>query len=153
MRMLALTSSLVVAIAAATACDRADRPFTSADEAAIRTASRDYAKAETSGNFDQWFAYSTPDAIYMPDGSKAMQGHDALAAWFRQMPPGLTLETSIQEISGHGGIALERGSYAVGTQAQAGTSGRDTGNYIAVWQRQSDGSWKTTRAIWNVDHP
>src|SRR4051812_46998017 len=92
-------------------CTSRDRAFTDADAAAIRGASAAYAKAETAGDFEKWFAFSTTDAVYMPEQSRTLQGRDTLAQWFAQIPRGATLDTTSQEITGHGDVAVERGSY------------------------------------------
>jgi uncharacterized protein (TIGR02246 family) len=145
---------LVCLMVALTACRPANRAFTPQDEAAIRTASMEYMKAETAGDFNRWFAFSTPDAVYMPAGSKLLQGREAVAAWFRELTPGATLEGTTDEVLGHDDVAIVRGTYTAAVPAtQAGPALRATGNYIAVWQRQPDGSWRITRNIWNADGP
>ena len=48
----------------------------------------------------------------------------------------------------------ERGRYEITLAPKAGDAPMDdTGKYITIYQRQSNGSWKIARDIWNSDQP
>lgn len=154
-RTLLELSVACIAVSMAACGSSAQRAFTPDDEAAIHAANQAYAKAEVAGDFDKWFAFSTPDAVYMPEQSKILRGREAISGWFKQLSPGgATLETTSEEITGHEDMALVSGSYVV--SAPGGPGGqtlRVTGNYMSVWQRQPDGKWRITKTIWNSDQP
>lgn len=136
------------------ACAGPRNAFTPQDEAAIRAASAEYARLETPADAEKWAAMSATDAVMMPGGERPVQGREALIVWAKQVPAGLKLNTTVQEIVGHGSIAIERGSYAVSGPAPAGaTPESGTGSYLVVWERQADGGWLITRNIWNSDRP
>lgn len=64
------------------------------------------------------------------------------------------LNMKSEEVLGGGIWAIERMSYTMELVPRAsGPALSDSGNCLWTWQRQSDGSWKVARAIWNSDVP
>ena len=142
---------LAVVIAASwlmSGCSPARDEFSAADETAIRDASARYAKTETAKDADEWAAISTADAVMMPAGGDPVEGRAALVAWAKQIAPGETLETRIDEIRGHGNVAVERGTFTA--TVPGATPQKVGGRYLVVWERQPSGSWQITRNIWNT---
>src|SRR5437868_6860950 len=82
----------------AAGCAGPGKALTPQDEAAIRAASAEYARLETSADAEKWAAISTTDAVMMPAGQKPVQGRDGLIAWAKRVPMGLKLNTRVQEI-------------------------------------------------------
>jgi ketosteroid isomerase-like protein len=65
--------------------------------------------------------------------------------------PQLTLQTmQVDEI---GDTACEVGQYTMKLQPPGGEPVTDIGNYVVVWKRQSDDSWKLAVDIWNTNSP
>jgi len=65
-----------------------------------------------------------------------------------------SLTVSNKEIDLSGDIAVDRGDYDwVLTPVKGGADVRSVGRYVTIWHRQPDGSWKTTRLIWNSSEP
>ena len=61
---------------------------------------------------------------------------------------------SVDEVQATGDWAFERGRYEITLAPKAGDAPMDdTGKYITIYQRQSNGSWKIARDIWNSDQP
>lgn len=61
----------------------------------------------------------------------------------------LTLKTV--ELLEKGDTAIEIGAYTLDTQPKGSKIVKDTGKYVVVWKRQTDGSWKYLVDIWNGD--
>ena len=97
------------------------------------------------------------DAVFEPPNTPSAQGVDAIKAWctpmFAQMKTkALTISNKSTDVSGD--IAVDRGDYDwTLTPVAGGADVHAIGRYVTIWHRQSDGSWKTTRLIWNSSQP
>ncbi|MDQ1590107.1 MAG: hypothetical protein QOG71_734 [Pyrinomonadaceae bacterium] len=102
-------------------------------------------------------ALYTADARLMPPGAPALQGAEAITAfWQGAMKMGIkaaTLETIDVETSG-GDLATEIGRFTLGMEAPGGGGERveQTGKYIVLWKNDG-GTWKLHADIWNADAP
>jgi uncharacterized protein (TIGR02246 family) len=129
-----------------TGCQAGAPEFTADDEAAIRAASQKYAQTALANDAEGWAEISTTDAIFMPESSKSIEGRDAILAWVKASPPTTGMELTIHEVLGRSDLAIVRGSYKYSDKVTTGA-----GNYIEIWQRQTDGAWRIIRDIWNSD--
>ncbi len=126
-----------------------------ADKAAIRK-NTDAVVAIANANPKDWDAYVrtdyTEDAVVLPPNAPAIQGWDAIKAYIVAENTSLHFEVSMIEIEGQGNLAYVRGTYSM-TFVPPGGSGtaKDTGKYIEIWRKQSDGAWKVIRDIFNSD--
>ena len=79
-------------------------------------------------------------------------GGDSVAALMREFHHAFAVqvEYNSQEIVVFGDWAFDRGTerYTL-TPKAGGPPIRKSGNYLYVYQRQKDGSWKQSRVIWN----
>jgi len=96
------------------------------------------------------------DGVLLPPGSEPVVGKEAIAARLRasaegpDIPEVLENELDFSDITIVGDWAFESGTFKSvwrerGTQAVSA----QCGNILRVLHRQSDGSWKCARAIWN----
>ena len=99
----------------------------------------------------------TEDAVLMPPHDQPVVGRQGVIDWFAGVvKQARTTAVGVpqREVIMAGDVGIERGSF---TWQVAPTGGgapiEDRGNYLAVWRRQSDGSWKVTREIWNSTLP
>jgi ketosteroid isomerase-like protein len=98
-------------------------------------------------------ANAASDAVIEPPNTASANGIDGIKNWctgmFGQMKT-KSLEVSSKDMDVSGDIAVDRGDYDwTLTPAKGGADVKAKGRYITIWKRQSDGSWKWTRLIWN----
>jgi uncharacterized protein (TIGR02246 family) len=90
-----------------------------------------------------------PDARVLAPGSPAVVGRAAIEEFWKgfldQGVEGGVLKTLT--LDEQGDLAVEEGQYEV----RAGGAVVDTGKYVVVHRRQSDGSWKFGTDIFNSD--
>jgi ketosteroid isomerase-like protein len=97
------------------------------------------------------------DGVFEPPNTPSAKGVDAIRNWcqplFTQMKT-KSLTVSNKDIDVSGDMAVDYGDYDwVLTPAKGGADVRSVGRYETIWRRQSDGSWKVTRLIWNSSEP
>lgn len=91
------------------------------------------------------------DAIVFPAGDQTAKGHAAVAKMWDATAKFLqTLELKTDEVTTHGDVAVECGTYAL----TAGEGGKitDGGRYVVVWKK-AKGKWLLWRDIWNSNGP
>ena len=119
---------------------------------AIEAVNAQFAEAFNRGDAAAFAAFYTPDGIMMPPNAEPSAGRQAIeesfAADFSTNPPSLKLTTADVEV--HGDTAIESGNYSISfTPPGQEEAIEDHGKYLVVWKKQSDGSWKLHRDIWN----
>jgi ketosteroid isomerase-like protein len=99
----------------------------------------------------------TEDAVLMPPNQPAVVGRAAVIDWFAGVvKQARTTGVGIpqREVIVAGDWAIERGSFTWKVAPTAGGAPiEDRGNFLAIYQRQTDGAWKVTRNIWNSTLP
>lgn len=99
----------------------------------------------------------TDDVVLMPPHAQLVMGRQGVIDWFAAVvKQARTKSVGIlqREVMLAGDLAIERGSFTWKVEPTAGGSDiDDQGNFLAVWRRQPDGSWKAMRNIWNSTLP
>ena len=126
------------------------------DIEAVKAIPAKYAVAYNAADTAGLAAVYANDAIRMPPNEPPVVGNEAITASFQaifdQFTPGLKL--SPEEVNVDGGLGFIRGTYEITLTPRAeGETMQDDGKYVVIVQKQSDGSWKTYRAIWNSNNP
>ena len=131
---------------------RAAIEFTAADESSIRQASEGAATALNAKDFTAWPAVYADDAVvFLPTGS-TIAGRAAIAAWGSTGGGPLAYQAQPTEIDGRGDIAYARGSFLMKlTLKGASAPVEERGEYIQIWRKQADGSWKVSREMFSSD--
>jgi uncharacterized protein (TIGR02246 family) len=133
-----------------TACGSASSGLSDADKAAIRNASQKYVETVNAQNVDGWLQQVSDNAVFMPLNHAPVEGRKAISAWQNETMKSLgptKLALTLAEIEGRGDLAFVRGAYS--TTLNGANTG--TGNYVEIWQKQSDGSWRVIRDVWNTN--
>jgi ketosteroid isomerase-like protein len=83
----------------------------------------------------------------------------AFDAFNRASPKFSTFDVKLTSVAGSGDVAVVSGTFAASAQAGKDPGGkatpafRDEGSFMQALGKQSDGSWKITRDIWNSSLP
>jgi ketosteroid isomerase-like protein len=103
------------------------------------------------------FAYVTDDMLMMPPNEAPVRGKAAMQTWYRTFLSEFRTTTLIltnREVTVSDSWATELGHYEWGLQPRAGGDlVVDKGNYMQIWKRAPDGSWRFFREIWNSSIP
>jgi uncharacterized protein (TIGR02246 family) len=98
----------------------------------------------------------TDDAIVLPANVPMARGRAAMNA----MNAGMFASTSVADMRFAtvdliltGDYAIETGTYRMTIKPKGAPQLVDDGKYVAIWQKQADGSWKMIRDIFNSDKP
>jgi uncharacterized protein (TIGR02246 family) len=140
---------MLVVLVTLAGCQSAPAGLSDADKAAIRSASQKYVEAANAQDVDAWIQLVSESAVYMPENHAPLEGRKAAAQWFSapQSQGPLTLSLTTAEIEGRGDVAFVRGAYSL-TRNNANVG---TGNFIEIWQKESDGAWRIIRDVWNTN--
>ena len=128
-------------------------PLPAREVEAIRAASKGYAQAGTSKAWSTWAGFLTQDAMFLPPNTPLKNGRVEIEAWGRAFPPFKDLRIEPIEIEGRGDLAYVRGRYSFVMTLPNQPEQPDSGKYIEIWRKQSDGTWKIFRDTFNSDIP
>jgi uncharacterized protein (TIGR02246 family) len=130
-------------------------PLSAEDIAAVRALAQSYQDAVLANNAEAVAALYAEDATEMPSQFPARQGRAAiLAAYAAPGTPMSAFTVTSVETDGVDGLAYDRGTWT-GTFAVEGMEEpvTDTGKFLCIARKQSDGSWLWTIVTWNSDSP
>ncbi len=142
---------LLVAVAMAVGCGRADNAQAAGADAIRNLESRwnaDYAAKDT----ETLLGYYADDAVLMGPGMAPAMGRESIRQTLRAMvtDPALTLKfrPARIEVAQSGEIAYSQGAYAMTmTDAKTRQVVQDHGSYVTTYRHQPDGSWKAVMDI------
>ena len=145
--MMKTTLGLSLLIVMAAGCGQG---YQAADPSAITARSDAWEEALNAGDVDALVALYTSDARIMAPNEPTAIGSDAVRAVFGGMvDAGLGGTLTSVEASVAGDIGYNVGTYAL----KAGDETVDTGKFIEIWKRDSDGEWRISSDIYNSDAP
>lgn len=87
------------------------------------------------------------DAIILAPGQPPIIGQSAIEGFLSSFPPLSDYRLEVAELVGHGDLAFERGSASMILQPTEGPTQQLRINYLLIWRRQTDGSWRAAREI------
>ena len=123
------------------------------DLAAIGRVHREYVAAHNASDADRLVALFTDDAVLMPMDEPSLSGKQAIREhyeeFFDQNPSAIELSPIETRVAGD--WAFERIQVKVALPDGGGDSRHADVKYLWILQRQPDGSWKISRAIYNLD--
>ncbi|MEM8600876.1 MAG: SgcJ/EcaC family oxidoreductase [Bacteroidota bacterium] len=123
----------------------------SADEAAIAEAAASFSAAFMQGDADTMAALYTEDAVIFPERRPAIEGREAIRAYWT-LGEGRTITnhhitpTSVDVV---GDRAYDHGLYTVSGTSNGEAWGPSYGKYLIVWKRGADGAWRMHLDMWN----
>ena len=132
------------------ACSQEQRKASAAS--AADTIWKEYSESLNAGDLERWLDLWTEDGIQMPPDEPAIAGIDSIRARNEALLDKFTFDIGItnQEVETAGDWAYARGTYKARLMPKGG--GRPLsidGKYMTILARQSDGSWRIHRDIFN----
>ena len=125
------------------------------DERAIRAADAATLKAAQANDVDGAVVNYANDADWLPPNAPIVHGKTAIRAGWAKLigNPGFTIDWQINklEVSRAGDIAYTIYTYQMTLDGANGKPITDQGKDMAVWKKQSDGSWKMVADTFNSD--
>lgn len=121
-----------------------------ADKDAIRAQVDAYVRGALAGDVKTWSNALAEDIVLMPPNSAPVLGRQAAVNWMGGAFPRLTrLTMEVRDVSGVGDFAYARGIYSLGATRPDGTPVSDSGPFLQVHRRTSDGKWPYIRLMWH----
>ena len=123
---------------------------------AIDSITASFTAALHRGDADALASSYAADAIVMSPNEKAMRGRDAIHKGFADFLSQVSIKDvkfTTEDVIVRGDIAVETGHVEWTVQPKKGPGEKDDQKYVSVWQRDSTGSWKMIRDIFNSNLP
>ena len=128
-------------------------PAGSFDEARIREAIDRAVGAFGTSDIETLISLRTEDSVVLKPGAEPLLGKEARRASLLDVFDQFDVDETrtVEEIDVVGDRAIVWGTYAVRLTPKDGSaSTNESGNYIDILHRQTDGSWLFARTIWNA---
>lgn len=117
----------------------------------------DKAWAESTGDPESFASFFAENGSFNAPGAPRATGREAIPEVFTQIGslPNLSLswEPTHAAVSSSGDLGYIVGTYELGFDGPDGKRMKEVGQYVTVWQKQADGSWKVIEDIFNNDAP
>lgn len=123
------------------------------DRTAQQQLSSAWEKAVNAKNWDAVGATYAADAVLLPPNGPAIQGRENILAFFKEFPPFSDMKLQLVEIDGRCDMAYVRGVYSMTIRMPDHEPFHDTGKYLEIRMKQSNGSWLITQDMFSSDIP
>ena len=119
-------------------------------EEAMLKADRDFNQAMADRDLKRFLSFVAEDATFNTDRGREAVGK-AWAPFFAADGPRISWAPTKSEALVAGDIGYTVGTWERRTKAADGTMKTTKGQYLTVWKKQKDGSWKAIHDMWNTD--
>ena len=120
---------------------------------ALLEADRAWAAAASSNNIEQTLPFWTDDAVIYFPGQPVVSGKAEIRKFMmkNRSNPAFSLSWAPQEAvaAESGELGYTRGIFRVSLPGPQGATVTRSGNYLCIWKKQADGSWKCSMEISN----
>lgn len=99
-------------------------------------------RAQEKGIAEAFIFYADERVIKPVPGAQPIFGKYALMESFEKNPPDYTLVWEPLRAEASGNLGYTFGQYTLTVKTPAGKDSIQYGNYISVWKRKKDGSWR-----------
>lgn len=109
-------------------------------------------EAYNAGDMDRLLSLYTDDAVRIPPNEPALIGMEEIRSNFQQIFDQFTEEnnSAVVDVKIGGDLAFVRGTWTdIQTPKAGGEALNLNGSFVAINQKQPDGSWKTICEIWS----
>jgi len=124
------------------------------DLAAIEAFNRAYLTAINAGDLSAFSALTTDGHVMIAPNRPPVRGRAAMVEAMGRAFEMFTIEETWTPVETEvaGDWAWQRGTYTVAAAPKGGGQGsRSTGNFLRIFRRQQDGSWRMVRDMFNSD--
>lgn len=140
------------AVLGLSSCQPISERLADADRDAIHAAVNGFTKAVLAGDFNTAASYYAQDGMMMPPNGPVVEGRPAISSFLAGFPKITAFSQNIVELEANGDLAYARLTYALTTMpAGAKAPINDSGKLIIIMRKQPNGTWLTSRGIWNSD--
>jgi ketosteroid isomerase-like protein len=144
--MFVMEASMIVLLACTPAAVVAQTSPYAADVAQIMQADADFARSVAERNQERFRSFLADTATFNGGTANELRGREAVAtAWadfFDPKGPVLSWTPSHGEVIGAGDVGFTVGRSTLRVRAADGAVTERPGEYLTVWRKQRDGSWK-----------
>ena len=157
--MSGLRSALILALSVCfcCGCQREAVDTRAQDERAIREADAATLKAAQAKDVDGAVANYAEDGSWLPPNAPIVNGKPAIrTGWLKLIgSPGFNIDWQIDklEVGRAGDFAYTIYTYQLALASPNGKPMTDHGKDMAIWKKQSDGSWKMIADTFNTNLP
>lgn len=117
-----------------------------ADEAALRSRIKDWAAAAQAKDAAKFVSFYTEDGVVMLANAPDMSGlpvlREGIAGMMQDPHFALAFEPKNVIVARSGELAYETGPYTMTMTGPDKKPVTEKGQYVAVWRKQADGTWK-----------
>lgn len=126
-----------------------------ADRAALFALVDDWDAALNAGNISAVMQVFGDDPVSLPPNAPVAEGQEAVQAyWSAFLAEGsVDSKNTAVDVWVSGDVGVMRGTFTSTIAPAEGEPMQEEGKWVAIVQRQADGSWKTVANIWNSDLP
>jgi ketosteroid isomerase-like protein len=124
--------------------------------AVVKLADAQVLKAVSAHDLTTLLTFYADDAVSLPANEELLTSHSEIQkSWATRLIPGVDISWTPMyvEAAKSGDLAYILGSYTMTTKVAKGKATTDKGKYLAIWKKQTDGSWKVEADTWNSDQP
>ena len=128
--------------------------LTAEDLTAIEQAADAYVAAMKAADWKRVALSFSEDAVRIPPNEEPHRGRETIERWLGGIEELTSYELARDRVQGADGMAYVRGQYAITLRpVGAPTSISDAGDFLEIWEREPDGMWRITEAMWNTRLP
>jgi uncharacterized protein (TIGR02246 family) len=127
------------------------------DEALLREADLAWGKTIVDKDTDGFLSFYADDAVLLAPNAPRAEGKEQIRAWiqpiFDMQGVSATSGPVKVEVARSGDLGYVWGTYKQTIDKGKGKTIEETGKYLEVWRKQSDGTWKCIVDTINSDSP
>ena len=151
-----LVCTLAVVAFGCSGMQKTDADTREADLAALLEADKSWAESDANKMMENFYDYVLSDAIILAPHAPIAEGEDCFAIFEKMYAlPGFSLnwQATSSEVSSSGDLGYTIGTYELSFDGPDEAPIVDSGKYITVWKKQTDGAWKVAVDMFNTNLP